>query len=452
MFDITAIRPGTDQRLRLRYNPHNSTLVDESGASVVDKLIPKMHHPASITGRDQSAAKTTPRLLKIQLGLSCNYACEYCSQRFVPHAAETNPGDIDAFMAGLDAWVKLPPQKIEFWGGEPLVYIKTLRPLAEALRTKYPQAMMSIITNGSLLTPVINEWLDRMGFGIGLSHDGPGQAVRGPDPLLDPGKRVAILDLYHRLAPQGRISFNAMMNRENTSRAAVQRFFIELTGDTRVKIGEGGIVDAYDEGGVALSLGAQEFSAYRNQAFGEIRAGAVANFDGVRGRISGFLDSLRTGRPSSALGQKCGMDRSDAIAVDLRGNVLTCQNVSAAATAPNGERHRIGQVSDFEAIRLNTASHWSKRADCPSCPVLQICQGSCMFLEGPLWETSCDNAYSDAIPIFAAAIEFLTGFVPIRIDGPQRDDRKDLFGNVRGDDQSARSAARKPFPIKVVTA
>jgi hypothetical protein len=198
-----------------------------------------------------------------------------------------------------------------------------------------------------------------MGFGIGLSHDGPGQHVRGPDPLADPDKRDAILDLYRRLAPQGRISFNAMVNRENTSRAAIQRFFIDLTGDPFVKIGEGGIVDAYDEGGVALSLGADEFSAYRNQAFGEIRSGAVANFDSVRGRILGFLDSLRTRRPSSALGQKCGMDRSDAIAVDLRGNVLTCQNVSAAATAPNGQRHRIplGAHSRTPSARHRNAHH-----------------------------------------------------------------------------------------------
>lgn len=128
------------------------------------------------------------------------------------------------------------------WSG-----IKTLRPLAEALREKYPEAVFSIITNGSLLTLEINEWLDRMGFCVGLSHDGPGQHVRGPDPLADPEKREAILDLYRRLAASGRMSFNAMMNRNNVSRAAVAKFFVELTGDPNVRIGEGTFVDAYDE-------------------------------------------------------------------------------------------------------------------------------------------------------------------------------------------------------------
>ncbi len=75
-----------------------------------------------------------------------------------------------------------------------------------------------------------------------------------------------------------------------------------------------------------------------------------------------------------------------------------------------------------------------------------------MFLEGPLWDRSCDNAFSDAVPIFAAGIEFLTGLVPIYIDGPQRDDRKDIFGLLRTDQGDALSPFTKRFPIRVVTA
>jgi uncharacterized protein len=230
---------------------------------------------------------------------------------------------------------------------------------------------------------------------------------------------------YPAVAPQRRISFNAMVNRANASRAAIQRFFIELTGDPSVPIGEGSFVDAYDEGGIAHSLRPDELHAYRKLAFHEIRTGQAANVQAVSSKTASFVNSIRSRRPASSLGQKCGMDKTDSIAVDLRGNVLTCQNVSAASTAPNGLPHRIGHVSDLGAVKLNTARHWSKREDCPSCPMLQICQGSCMFLEGPLWDRSCDNAFSDAVPIFAAGIEFLTGLVPFHIEGDLREDRKD---------------------------
>lgn len=345
----------------------------------------------------------------------------------------------------------MPPERIEFWGGEPLVYIKTLRPLAHALRRKYPAAGFSLITNGSLLNADINQWLDDMGFNVGISHDGPGQHVRGPDPLDDPEKRAAILDLYRRLAPKRRVSFNSMLNRANISRAEIQQFFTDLTGDPGVMIAEGAFVDAYDPGGLALSLPSDEAQAFRRTAFQEIRQGKADRVSGARDRVASFVTSIRLQRPAAGVSQKCGMDHTDSIAVDLRGNVLTCQNVSAQSTAPNGESHRIGHVSDLQSVALRTSTHWSKREDCPKCPVLHICKGACMFLEGPLWEASCNNAYSDALPIFAAGIEFLTGLVPVYIEGDLPELRKDVFGFMQPTEVSP-SLRTKPFPIPVVAA
>lgn len=452
-FLIHTLIPGGREGPTLRYDNQTSQLTDSiTGQPVVKSFasVPSKNHVFA-TSKDTPAKKDSPRVLKISLGLSCNYECEYCSQRFVPRAAETNPAEVQSFIDGLDEWVTLPPERIEFWGGEPLVYIKTLRPLAQLLRAKYPSAHFSVITNGSLLNAEVNEWLDDMEFSVGISHDGPGQHVRGPDPLDDPEKRAAIMDLYQRLAPKGRVSFNAMLNRSNISRAAIQRFFTELTGDPEVMIAEGAFVDAYDPGGLALSLASSEAHAFRRSSFQEIRQGKADRVSGARDRVASFINSIRLQRLASTVAQKCGMDSTEAIAVDLRGNVLTCQNVSAQSTAPNGESHRIGHVSSLASVELRTATHWSKRDECPNCPVLHICKGACMFLEGPLWEASCNNAYSDALPIFASGIEFLTGLVPVFIEGDIPEARKDVFGlthaNPKGDE-----VTRKPFPVPVVAA
>ncbi|MEY4646095.1 MAG: hypothetical protein RLZZ596_2926 [Pseudomonadota bacterium] len=456
-FLITAVDARTEKVVPLLYDNMDSSLTDLEGRSVVRTVDASLRAPtvdAPVTSREAPLGKTSPRILKISLGLSCNYACEYCSQRFVARNVETNPEDISGFLASLDTWVLNSPDAIEFWGGEPLVYIKTLKPLANALREKFPAARFSVITNGSLLSPDINQWLDDLGFTVSVSHDGPGQHVRGPDPLNDPQSRDAILELYRTLAPKSRISFNAMLHRDNQSRAAIQAFFVNLTGDPDVFIGEGGFVDAYDAGGIAQSLRPEEFHSFRRQAFHDIRHGKAGRISSVRDRVMSFVNSLRFERPASSLGQKCGMDRLDSIAVDLKGNVLTCQNVSAAALAPNGESHRIGHTSYLGEVVLKTATHWSHRAECPGCPMLQICKGACMFLQGPLWEASCDNAYSDALPIFAAGIEFLTGLVPVHIDGELREDRKDTFGfsgKVAPIQGANTQPARKPFPIAVVS-
>jgi len=404
------------------YDNMTSLITDAAGARVMvrpaTRGIGNTGHVATVVGPDQPGTKRDLRTLKIQLGLSCNYSCEYCSQRFVPHADETNKDDIAPFLAGLDNWITTPPERIEFWGGEPFVYWKTLKPLAEALRQRFPAVQFGIVTNGSLLDFEKNAWLDQLGFGVGISHDGPGQPVRGPDPLDDPEQRAAILDLYARLRPKGRVSFNAMLHRTNFDRHAIQQFFIDLTGDARVPIGEGSFIDPYDEGGMATSLQSEaDHLAVRRETLTQIRGYAAMNFQLVPKRMTEWIDSFAYGRDAASLGQKCGMDRADNIAVDLRGNVLTCQNVSAVSVSPAGTTHKIGHVSDLAAVKLNTATHWSLREECPKCPVLQACKGACMFLSGPLWHAACDNAYSDHVAFFVAAFEAAIGFAPVRMDG-----------------------------------
>lgn len=431
-FRIKLIAPDDSER-ELRYDNQTSRLnwVTETGEQPVLEVTPKRFSEAVVVSEESPGRKGLIKTLKISLGLSCNYACNYCSQRFVPHAEGTNLEDVDGFLQLVQGSLSQAPERIEFWGGEPLVYIKTLKPLAERLRVLYPGAEFLMITNGSLLSLQTNAWLDRMGFVVGLSHDGPGHHVRGPDPLDDPHQREMIMDLYARLHPKGRISVNVMLSKQNPSRASVQSWLQERFG-ADVRIGEGAFIDPYDEGGLAATFkSAFEHAAFRKQGFGELRSGLAGRFDITHQKLEDFIDSIRFARPAWALGQKCGMDRTDSLAVDLKGNALTCQNVSAAAVAPNGQQHLIGQLSDLAGVQMKTATHWSQREGCAKCPVLQLCKGSCMFLEGQLWEAGCDAAYSDNMVFFAAAIESLTGCMPIFIDGDLPADRKDIFGLAR---------------------
>lgn len=446
-FTIHALR-ADGQKTVIHYDNQSSSLAWDDGKPVIQAQ-PGAFRDATAVSVDHPGRKGSIRTLKVSLGLSCNYECSYCSQRFVPHAESSNPADIEPFVSQLmDAMIE-PPERIEFWGGEPFVYWKTLKPLAERLRQLYPQASFNIITNGSLLDVEKNEWLDRMGFGVGLSHDGPGYHARGADPLDDPEKRAAIMDLYARLHPQGRISVNAMLHADNRSRAHVQAWLQEHFGQD-VRIGEGSFIDPYDDGGLASTFQTPaDHISFRAMAFKELRLGMATSFDIGQQKIMDFVQSIRTARPASALGQKCGMDKADNIAVDLHGNVLTCQNVSSAAMAPNGQAHNIGHLSNLQAVKMRTATHWSKRADCASCPVLQLCKGSCMFLEGNLWNAGCDAAYSDNVPFLAAAIEYLTGCLPYYIEGDFREDRKDIFGQVHGVPDAPK---KRVIPIQPVAA
>jgi uncharacterized protein len=461
IFDITVLYPPTQEKKQLVYNSSLSTLHWSTGESVINEV---MVQPDVVTPAKINHGKRALKTIKIQLGLSCNFECDYCNQRFVPHADSTNPDDVQPFVDNMGTWYHGGDDgfgagtHFEFWGGEPLVYWKTLKPLGESLLKKYPNATKSIITNGSLFDEEKIEWLEKYDFWIGISHDGPGQYVRGPDPLEDPKSKAAIIDVFKRFAPKGKTSFNSMINSKNISRAAIEEYFVKFITENLgepylqfLKIGEGGFVDAYDEGGLANSLlDGEEDIRYRNIALSELREGKVKRFGSVNTKVTNFINSIFNGTRIEALPQKCGMDQSDAMAIDLNGNVITCQNVSAVANNPSGIPHLLGHVSDLENVKLNTATHWSDRKECPNCPVIHVCKGACLFLTGDLWEASCDNAYSDNILEFCIGIEEITGgWLPMYIDGPLREDRKDIFWWVNGKPEKTRKA-KKIIPITAI--
>ena len=369
--------------------------------------------------------------IKIQMGLSCNYSCEYCSQRFVPNAPETNPQYVDKFVAAMKTHIEGEPKRIEFWGGEPFVYWKTMKPLAYALREAYPNTMFSTITNGSLITDEIIDFLVELNFSIGLSHDGPGQHIRGPDPFDDPEKARMILKLWNTLG-YDRMSFNPMLHKESMDRVAVIEWFKAKLGTDHFRLGEGEIIDTYDEGGVASSFPTiADHYAFRERTMHQIRNNELTHFVTLNDRMDDFMRGIWRGRNADTLYQKCSMDREDQLAVDLRGNVLTCQNVSAVSTAGNGRPHLMGHLSRIEDVKVRTATHWKFRDKCTNCPVLQSCRGSCMFLQKELFEASCNNAYTDHIPFFAASIEALTGWLPYKIEAQGYElpeERKWLWG------------------------
>lgn len=440
VFKINAERNKDDKKIFF-YDNETNTLSDESGFVYEKSEQPLTNRqPVVPFSKDVPLTKSgKARILKIQLGLSCNYACDYCSQKFVERPKETSPKDIQNFMDMLDnlQFSEEEGLKVEFWGGEPFVYWKTMKPLAEAMMAHFDswqkKPQFTVITNGSLLTEDICAWLYALGFAVSISHDGPGQPVRGPDPFEDPKVKETVLDFYKVMRPLGRISFNSMLNSANLSRKAVHNYFLDFTGDPDVVLGEGGIVDAYDSDGIDSSLETkQEHFNFRRISFNDIHSNdGYIGFSGVLNKIDSFTDSILTHQNAQYLGQKCGMDNDDVITIDLRGNVITCQNVSASEISKNGEPHLSGNITDISKVEIKTATHWRNRKECSTCPVLHLCQGACMFLEDKYWDTSCNNSYSDNVSLFALSIKMITGYIPISIEHESLSlDRQDIWGTI----------------------
>jgi uncharacterized protein len=293
-----------------------------------------------------------------------------------------------------------------------------------------------------------------MKFDVAISHDGPNQSVRGPDPFEDPEKKKIVMEFYKVMHPQRRISFNTMMNRRNTSRKKVYEWFVEFTDDPSVVVGEGGMIDAYDEDGANNSLDTlDEHFEYRKTSFVDIfSTDGQINFSVPLDKVDGFIMNVLRHSESKYVGQKCGMDNEHTIAVDLTGNIVTCQNVSVKETSKNGESHLGGNLDDYSNVELKSVTHWLNRPDCPSCPVLHLCRGSCMYLDGKYWDITCNNAYSDNIALFALAVERITeGYIPTLVkpmEGHLPLERQDIWGTIYEHQEKSK---KKIIPIKVVS-
>lgn len=460
LFEIHAERSASDKKI-FYYDNETNVLKSQDGVTFeYPEPVPVAPQTPYIPfSKDLPLKKSREiQLLKIQLGLSCNYSCDYCSQKFVERAPETSKKDIDAFLEKLDT-LEFNEQKgltVEFWGGEPFVYWKTFKPLAEALLDRFSgwkrKPRFSVITNGSILTDDMIDWLMKLNFTVSISHDGPGQSVRGPDPFDDPEQKKRILGFYRMMVRLKKpFSFNSMLNSKNKSRKAIYEWFVNLTGDPTVQLGEGTIVDAYDEDGITNSLTTlKEHFEFRRISFTDIfNTGGQIGFTSILSKIDGFTQSVLSHANSKYLGQKCGMDDQHTLSIDMRGNVMTCQNVSSLETSKNGESHHGGTLDDYDNVAIKTSTHWSNRAECPKCPVLHLCKGACMFLDKKFWDISCANAYSDNVALFALSIQKMTGYIPTLIKQDELPlERQDIFGTIF---EHKEDTKKRIIPIKVIS-
>ena len=417
--DYTLVcRSPDDQEVRLHYRPHGSELLDGQGEPLLLDAAPQAFAEVDRVSPNAPGGKSRRvATLKIQLGLRCNYGCSYCNQASaVADASVTRTADVDAFLERLPMWLQGAPQRIEFWGGEPLLYFAKLRRLVPALRSRYPAATFTLVTNGSLLDAEILAFFDTWDLHVAVSHDGPGQHLRGPDPFEHPRTAHWLRTLWHRRGRTGHARFNVVLTPANADIAATRAWFVQRLQDEDVEVDVEGVVSVYDER-TLHGPGAwteEDYHRLHDSIATGFESGVALRYASVREKARDFVRSLQHQRPGSALGQKCGMDQPDQLAVDLQGQVMTCQNTGARG------RHHLGQVEAMESVRLATATHWSHRECCSHCPVVQLCRGGCMFLQGAHFAQSCLNEYRFNLAILDGVLRSVTGLRLQRVEGDIR--------------------------------
>jgi len=235
MFKLHCDDLNTGEKKVFSYDPYAGEFLNEDGTDVIIP-VEKKHCPAPKISKDNPiVGKLSPTVtLSIQMGLSCNYSCSYCLQKYVPHNEDLSIKDVQPFLDNLNTWFTGGDDglgggvRVEFWGGEPLVYWKTLKPLAEGFKKQFPNSYFFIVTNASLMNMEKARWLLENDFGIAISHDGPGQATRGEDPFDNPVVMESLLWLYEGMKQKNlghKFAINPTLSRGNESRVEIGKWF-----------------------------------------------------------------------------------------------------------------------------------------------------------------------------------------------------------------------------------
>lgn len=114
----------------------------------------------------------------------CNMSCSYCYQR----VREPRVMEWPVAKAGADLALSMGGEKVEltFYGGEPLLEFDLMKRVVEhveATRDPEQRARYWVVTNGTLLTDEVTDYLAERGITISLSFDGVPevQRIRGED-------------------------------------------------------------------------------------------------------------------------------------------------------------------------------------------------------------------------------------------------------------------------------
>lgn len=289
---------------------------------------------------------------------------------------------------------------INFMGGEPLLHWDDMVRIMDNLRPRIPGISFSIITNGTLMDGArANYILKHDNIVVSVSHDGPGQYLRGKDPLAPRSESyAAIMHILNR-APQ-RINFNPVLTRPNHRADHIMRYLEErlhnpiclseampckLTGmEQALRFGmSGDTLTDMQKGIMNLMFGTH---LERVQTWMEI--------------FCLLVDVTLKGHPLPPHG-RCMAFYGLPYGIDLNGDVHRCTSCEGECFPGTDVRNIAGNLIDWwkdnaslEEIGTCLADgarlpNHLTRPECRRCPFVVGCSGGCPSMREEFFSLSC---------------------------------------------------------------
>ena len=329
-----------------------------------------------------------PLRLVILLGSKCQLHCDYCfQQNSSNHIPVDNftPSKIEDFMKSLRKFDLSNISHVTLWGGEPLLYFKTIKQLVPRIRQEYPHFKNFFIsTNGLLLNQETLEWLYENGIGMQISDDGKNQD-RGLKAIQEFPRIRSFVKSFLETHPDMHVKINAVISKNNLDLYQFTKWAMQAYGEN-IKISFNVLHTPVEDKDITNN------SLYRftDKQLQLVFTSTFKTFTeltpSVRSRYDVYLHRLlKLGNIDTV----CLSGRNAQLNVDVNGDTYVCNEFPFKQTR--------------KFIKTND------RIKCNDCLVKNLCGGSCPLISDKNVYCLCDLSFAFYYGIFCAIVHNTTG-------------------------------------------
>lgn len=411
-FKLFALKDG--QKVNWTFDNQTSYIFDENGNQQLLDFPEQNYMQTFPFTRNFNPYKKSQYnwLLEIALGSNCNFHCKYCSQTlYRGQCYNAKPSDVKPFISMLKA-SGLQCHRIMLWGGEPLVYWKTMELLVPELRAMFPEAMISAPTNGSLLTREKVDFFYKYKMHLYISHDGcennnDNRIANNESGYSDIFQDPVVLDAIKyasEIMPDGYMAFGTTPTSGNVDCEKIINFFKKKVND-KIKVSTHNIVRCHNSKDlmqvVSSTLSESDLKAYSDSVFKVLVDKNPNDYSLIR-RMDYMITTWKNKEKLNNVRAECCIPFSDGLIVDMRGKVLQCHNHAIQDKA-------YGQLPDLLSINAIGYNQLRNKHRCLNCLVVHGCKGGCPSADDKANELACPNLKALYWGVFRAAMYLTFG-------------------------------------------
>jgi uncharacterized protein len=334
---------------------------------LIDKhfLVPSSFSEKDYLERLKKSQNQDKTLMYLLLSQSCNLSCTYCFEHLGPDMGKLMPWSVADKAIDFFSRVSVPKRTIVFYGGEPLLDEEVFVKSVDKIRRMGLECRLSMVSNGTLITPELAEYIAKNKVDVGVSIDGP-KEIHDRARVMRDGSGGSFDDAirgYNYLKEKGvNPSISCTIGKHNVKELEdVARFFVS---ELKPK-------------GVGFNLmmgGKNDEGAMREATEQLLKAYEILRNNGIyEDRVMRRLKAITTGKNHL---KDCGA-YGNQFAVRYDGKVGPCHGFC------NSGEYFSGDIKDDDfKLDEEVFGKWGSRSQlttpaCKDCPSALICGGGC---------------------------------------------------------------------------